>query len=126
MLAAELLRPGTADRDATRHPAPAVFSLGQRSRLVRHSRRQRPLEAVQRPALASGSQCTSEPVHLVGDAQQPKSRPGAQLSLPSRCLRTETAVLVVGAGPTRRPGLPVAYRPVGRIWVRLGLVSRYG
>jgi len=79
MLAVELLRVDTADRDAARHPAPAVFSLGQRSRLVRHSRRRRPLEAVRRPALASGSRHTSEPVHLVVCAPKPKSRAGSQL-----------------------------------------------
>src|SRR6267378_3279211 len=92
MLAAELLRLGTPARDAARHPAPAVFSPSQRSRLVRHSRRRRPLEAVRRPALASGSQHTSEPVHLVVDAPKPKSRAGSQLSLPSRSSRTETAL----------------------------------
>src|SRR3984893_3052729 len=92
MLAAELLRLGTPARDAARLPAPAFFSPSQRSRLVRHSRRRRPLEAVRRPALASGSQHTSEPVHLVVDAPKPKSRAGSQLSLPSPSLRTETAL----------------------------------
>jgi len=80
MLAAELLRLGTPVRDAARHPAPAVFSLRQRSRHNCHSRRrQRPLEAVRRPALACGSQRTYEPVRLVVDAPKPKSRAGSQL-----------------------------------------------
>jgi len=57
-----------------------VFSLRQRSRHNCHSRRrQRPLEAVRQPALASGSQRTYEPVRLVVDAPKPKSRAGSQL-----------------------------------------------
>src|SRR5262245_60529680 len=111
MLAAELLRLGTAEWDAARHPAPAVFSLGQRSRHTRHSRRLRLPEAVRRPALASGSQRTSALVRQFRRsrvyAPKPKSRAGSQLSLPSACLRSETAVLVWAL-------LPVVHRPVGR------------
>src|SRR6478735_514106 len=98
MLAAELLRPGTPEWDAATHPAPAVVSLCQRSRHDRHSRRPRLPEAVRRPALVSGSQRTSAPVRRIGRgcvrAPKPKSRAGSQLSLPSACLRSETAVLV--------------------------------
>jgi len=82
MPAAGLLRLDTADRDATKHPAPAAFWRCQRSRRIRHSRRPLPLhEAVRRPALAFGSRRTYGPVLLVFCAEQPKSRAGSRFSL---------------------------------------------
>ena len=85
------------------------------------------LEAVRRPALASGSRRTSAPVRPWGRwhfcASEPKSRAGSRLSLPSACLRTETAVLVAGqadapAGITGRAPLRVPLQDPARTRLR--------
>src|ERR1700744_464509 len=87
-LAAGLLLWRTVERDATTHPAPAEYPLGQRSRRIYRSRpTQLPLEAVRRPTLASGIRHMSAPVLRYVDAPRPKSRAGSRLSLPAsnRC-----------------------------------------
>lgn len=85
--AAESLVARTAVADAATHPAPAGWSLYQRSRRSCRSRStQPPLEAVRRPTLAFGTRHTSAPVrgdYPGVDAPRPKARAGSRLSVAS-------------------------------------------
>jgi hypothetical protein len=83
-LAAGSLLWRTAEWDATMHPAPEEYPLGQRSRRIHRSRStQPPLEAVRRPTLAFGNRHMSAPVRRYVGAPRPKSRAGSRLSLPA-------------------------------------------
>ena len=83
-LAAGSLAERISEWDATMHPAPEDYLLGQRSRRnCRSQLTQPPLEAVRRPTLAFGNRHTSAPVHRRVDVRRPKSRAGSRLSLPA-------------------------------------------
>src|SRR5882757_369479 len=68
-LAAGLLLWRTVERDAAKHPAPAEYLPGQRSRRICRSRStQPPLGAVRRPTLVFGIRRRSVPVLRYVDA----------------------------------------------------------
>jgi hypothetical protein len=116
-LAAGLLLWRTVARDATKHPAPAEYLLGQRSRRIcRSQSTQPPLGSVRRPTLAFGNRRRSAPVLRYVDAPRPKTRAGSRLSLPAtEGWSAPPAWLVVARRPVCRAVLGMVVLLVRRI-----------